>query len=149
MGVEIIHHQHDFLCVGRVDIHQFANEGRPILARSMLGDFHITLSYQWLTGQKDLAHPAGFKCVIDSFGVSWLQRQALSFVMEKQFCTFIHTDLRKAGSIGTGVDVQDIFHAPDKCCAGLRGDTPALFQPRLEFVFFSVLRTVSWLTCSV
>src|SRR5947209_2637969 len=32
--------------------------------------------------------------------------------------------------------------------ARFRGDTPTLFQPGMTPVFFSTLRTVSWLTCS-
>src|SRR5258708_29186477 len=101
-----------------------------------------------LTSQKQLAHPFGFKRVINPLRLAWLQRQALSFVPEELFGTFVHANLWKTWIVGTGIHLQDIFHAPHKGRTRLRGDTPALFQPRLEFGFFSTLRTVSWLTCS-
>src|SRR5205807_9766824 len=45
--------------------------------------------------------------------------------------------------VGSVVNLQDIFHRTDEFGIGLRRDAPLLLQPRLEFVFFSVRRTVS------
>src|SRR5712664_674768 len=89
-----------------------------------------------LTSQKQLAHPYGFKRVINMLRLARLQRQALSFVLEQLFGTFVHADLWKTWIVGTGIYLQHIFHAPHKGRARLRRDTPALFQPGLEFVFF-------------
>ena len=41
------------------------------------------------------------------------------------------------------VDLQHVLHRTDELGVGLRRDAPLLLQPRLEFVFFSVRRTVS------
>src|SRR5437588_12290661 len=60
----------------------------------------------------------------------------------------IHADLRMGGIIRTRVDREHIFHMIHKVGVGLRRNTPALLQPRLEFVFFNTCRIVSWLTLS-
>lgn len=93
----------------------------------MLGDFDLSLSPQWLTGQKQLAHPRGFKGVINPFRLSWLHGNPLSFVSEQLFGTFIHADLWKTRIVETGIHLQHIFHTPHKGGARLRQDTPALF----------------------
>src|SRR5437899_11528452 len=68
MSIEVIHHQHDFLGFGVVNVDQFANEVRPILTRAMLGDFDLPLSRQRFTGQENLTHASRFKDVIDPLG---------------------------------------------------------------------------------
>ena len=100
MGVEVIHHQHQCLSRGIVHIDQFADEMSPILAGPPLGDFHLPLSREWLAGQKQLAHPRGFKCVIKPFRPTFLHGKPLSFVLEQVFGTFIHADLWKARIVG-------------------------------------------------
>src|SRR5215210_4391467 len=51
-------------------------------------------------------------------------------------------------SVGLFVEVQDLFHAPHELGVVLGWDHPLLDQVRLEFVFLSVLRTVSCETFS-
>ena len=72
MRIEVIHHEHNFLCLGVMHVHQFANEVCPVLTGSVLSDFDETFSSQWFTGQENLAHPCCFKRVIDSFRLSRL-----------------------------------------------------------------------------
>src|SRR5208337_265590 len=43
------------------------------------------------------------------------------------------------------VDFENIFHPPDELSIVFFGKAPLLFQPRLNCIFFSVLRTVSGL----
>ena len=43
----------------------------------------------------------------------------------------------------TVVNLQHVLHGADELSIALRRDAPALLQPRLELVFFSVWRTVS------
>ena len=65
------------------------------------------------------------------------------FVLEPLLADLIHADLRKARVVGTGVDTQHILHLVDKQSVLLGGNAPLLFEPGLQFVFFSVRRTVS------
>jgi len=52
------------------------------------------------------------------------------------------------GIIRSLVDGEHIFHVIDKVGVGLWWNAPALFQPRLELIFFNTCRTVSWLMLS-
>src|SRR5215216_4281223 len=57
--------------------------------------------------------------------------------------TLIKADHRPPGIERPGIHVQDIFHLRDEGGIGFGRDFPFDFQPRLEFVFLSVRRTVS------
>src|SRR5262249_29250247 len=54
----------------------------------------------------------------------------------------VETHHRKARVIGLGVEIQDLLHPPDKFATDRR-DTPLLFQPGFNCVFFRVRPTVS------
>jgi hypothetical protein len=45
--------------------------------------------------------------------------------------------------IGAAIDIQNLFHGRHELGIGLRRNHPANLPPGLEFVFLSVLRTVS------
>ena len=63
---------------------------------------------------------------------------------------FIKADHRLRSVIRSLIDIQHLFHLADKLGIGIgigRND-PLLATPRLEFVFLSVLRTVSSLISS-
>src|SRR3712207_326292 len=60
----------------------------------------------------------------------------------------IEADHRLLRIVGLLVEVQDLFHAPHESSVVLGRDHPLLDQVRLEFVFLSVLRTVSCETFS-
>src|SRR5579872_2993203 len=82
------------------------------------------------------------------FSRPWCYRSRRSRIAEQLFAHFIHADLRILRVVSPDIDGQHIFHASDKLRIGFRSDTPLLFEPGLEFVFFSTCRTVSWLTAS-
>jgi hypothetical protein len=50
VGVEIVHHQHEFFGLGVMDIDSFADEVSPILTGATLGDFDLSPPCQRLTG---------------------------------------------------------------------------------------------------
>ena len=54
MGGQVIHHQHDFLRLGVVDIDQFLDKMSPILAGFLLRHLHHAFSRQWFAGQLSL-----------------------------------------------------------------------------------------------
>ena len=54
-----------------------------------------------------------------------------------------HTNHGSLRIVGLLVEVQDLFHPPHELGVLLGWDNPLLDQVRLEFVFLSVLRTVS------
>src|SRR5262249_57398906 len=60
----------------------------------------------------------------------------------------VDTDDGAVGVVGSLVDLQDVLHPPDELGVGVGRDAPHLDQPRLQFVFLSVRRTVSCETLS-
>src|SRR5690606_9934629 len=70
-------------------------------------------------------------------------RQRVARFLRLLFATLVKTHQRLGGGAGSMINGQDIFHSADKVGAFFRRDTPLFFQPGLEFIFFSVVRTVS------
>lgn len=70
------------------------------------------------------------------------KRQRLAHVRQQLLGTFFKADARHLGIGGPGIQIQDVFHAPDEL-ASYRGNTPLLLLPGFEDIFFSVRRTVS------
>src|SRR6266568_2393428 len=56
--------------------------------------------------------------------------------MEDVLDVYTQTHQRAERVIGLGVDVQDVFHVPDELATGRTRQTPVLFQPGLEIIFF-------------
>ena len=56
---------------------------------------------------------------------------------------FVEADHGTLGVIRSLVDIQRVFHVAHELGVGVGRDDPLLAKPRLEFVFFSVRRTVS------
>ena len=74
---------------------------------------------------------------------SGLCRQGFSDISQKLRGRLVKADHRPFGITGFDVEVQHVLHGRHKLTAHLR-DAPLLFPPRLERVFFSRSRTVSW-----
>lgn len=62
--------------------------------------------------------------------------------------TFVKAHDGVRAVVGRFIEIEHIFHASDQFRAHL-GNTPLLLLPRLEVVFLSIRRTVSWLIESV
>jgi len=75
-------------------------------------------------------------------------RQGIANFRKQLLADFIETNLRKSCIIGPLIHAEHVFHRRDKGGIRLRWNAPLLFEPGLEFVFLSVIRTVSWLTLS-
>jgi hypothetical protein len=61
---------------------------------------------------------------------------------------FIKTDQRPFRIVRPLIHIQHLFHLANKLGVGIGRNDPLLVTPRLEFVFFSVFRTVSSLISS-
>src|SRR5215211_263027 len=78
-------------------------------------------------------------------GCHWLRRCCLC---QQLPAGLVQAHLRPLRVVGTGVDIEDILHAPDELGIGLRRDAPLFLQVGLEFVCFKTWRTVSYETVS-
>ena len=94
--------------------------------------------------QLSRAFGGGVQALLHALGI--VLRAALQFRQavprdgrdDSAFGSLVQTDLREPGIIRPVVDI-----AEDKVGILFRWDAPARLQPRLEFVFLSVWRTVS------
>src|ERR1035437_5034886 len=148
MGVEVIHHDHNFLCLGIDHIRKVLHGVRPIFSGALVGDFDKAHSHQRLKEHKQVCDPFPLGFVILSLGLTRLNRNGVSQIGQQLFTGFIHTHLRSVWIIWLGIHLQNVFHVTDKGCAGLGRNAPFFFQPRLKFVFLSVVRMVSCETLS-
>src|SRR5258706_6036136 len=146
MGVEIVHDEHDLLRLHIVLGEQFQQASRPSLSWcAACSPMPVALASKRLTGNEHVAGSFLLIGVVLAPGLTWLHVLWRMLVFHQILAHLIHTEQRAARVVGTTIDIQHIFHAPDKLGGGL-GKAPLLFQPGLEFIFFSAWRTVSWLT---
>ncbi len=143
MSVEVVHHDHNFLCQGIVVIRKFLHGNRPIFSRTLIGDFDKSLSHQRLKEHKQIGYTFPFVLIIDPLRLSRLSRQGFIYIREQLFAGLIHAYQGILGIMRTGINLQDIFHITDKSSIGLRRNAIFFFQPRLKFFFLSVVRMVS------
>src|SRR5260370_34143257 len=61
----------------------------------------------------------------------------------------LHAAHGKCWIIGLAVQVEDISHVIHKVAIGFFWEAPGFFEPGLQLVFLSVVRTVSGLMCSI
>src|SRR5664280_1245694 len=148
MGVEVIHHNHNLLRLGIDFICKLLHGMCPILAGALIGNFDKPFSGQWLEEHKQVRHSFSFVFIIDSLRQARLSWKGLAQIGHQLFAGLIHAHLGSFWIIRLGVYLQNVFHITDKSRIGLRWNAIFFFQPRLNFVFLSVVRMVSCETLS-
>jgi hypothetical protein len=148
MGMQIVHHEADFLHMGRMVINKFLDKVRPIHLGPRRSDFGIPLASSGCKSHKNIGSAISLLFSVIS---QWLARlsgeRGTDFPKQLgQHC--IHTHLRALRIIRFFVDISDFFHVADEGGIWLWRNTPFFLLPRLQFVFFHVRRTVSWDTAS-
>ena len=148
MGVQVVHHQHDPFSVNVVLIDKSLYHVRPVHFRATLSDLNSTPSVQRREQHEQAAHSVTLILVVVCRycpRCRWTRRSRLFDLL---FARLIHTHQSLIPIIRALVDFQHVFHRTHKLCALRRRYAPTLLQPRLEFVFFNTLRTVSVLMVS-
>lgn len=138
MGVEVVLDQDDLLGFGEVLLGQIAQVVSIVDTRFGFSHANMTPSFQWSTEHKQGGHPVALIFVVKTPGPSGTQRQRRSSFPGKLLGRFIQTNQGTLRIAGPLVDGKDVFHAADKLGLVFGRDTPLLFQPRFNFVFFSV-----------
>lgn len=106
------------------------------LELSVLGnDLDVKPAGLLFNEHKQVGHTVPSVLVVISLALPGLGRQHLARLIE--------VDLRAFGRIRLGLQIEHVFHRRDEISAD-RCYAPLLFQPRLEFIFLSTLRTDSW-----
>jgi hypothetical protein len=84
--------------------------------------------------------------VVATLGTARSEAQRLADLGEQLAGALVEADHRTLRVVGLLVEVQHLLHPPDEPGAPFGRDHPALDQVGAQFVFLSVLRTVSWET---
>jgi len=142
MCVEIVLHQDDDLSV-RVDlVGEMAKAFSVILLGPSFRHHHVTLPGQRFKHHEEVGHALANVLIVIMGRLSGTARLGGAGLADQLLAGFVQTHHRTSGVIGPLVHLQDVLHLPDKFGVGLGRNTPLLAQPRLEFVFLSVRRTV-------
>ena len=143
MGIEIIQHHHEFLCVREVYIAELFDAVCPIDTGTGVRHLDMPPAFQRSKHHKQIAHPVPFIFRIVACWVTSFHRQRKPGFFPLLLTRFIETPLRIFLRVGTLIPLQHIFHRTDKLRIGFWGNTPTGFQPRLKLVFFRTWRIVS------
>ena len=117
--------------------------------RAPPGDLDVPPAQQRGEQQEETAHPLPHVLVVLAGGLPRFGRQRRAAVGEELLAALVQADQGVLGVGGALVDVEDVLHRRDEGGVALRGQTPVLLQPGLEFVFLRVRRTASRLAPSV
>jgi hypothetical protein len=143
MGIEIVTHHSDFMCLWQMNINQVLHTISEILFCPACGDFHVPPTSQRLQEQKQVASALALLFVVITLRFARLYRQGLLFLVNQLIGNLIKADHRIKRVIGFSIQIQNIFHPPDKVSPNHGRNTPFLLDPRFQFVFFRTNLTAS------
>ena len=94
MGIKIIHHEADFLCMRIMLIHKFLDKVGPINFCPLLSDFGMTLTSSWFKSHKNVCGPNSLiLCIISQRLPRCRWKRSTDFTNQLGR-HFIHTHLR-------------------------------------------------------
>src|SRR5215207_6932136 len=125
-----------------------AHHGSELQLSALLGHSHFSSALERFEGQEHVGHTPSLILKVDTLWLAGLACKRLSHLGQQLAGPLVEADYGSLRIVGLLVEVQDLFHAPHELGVVLRWDHPLLDQVRLEFVFLSVLRTVSCETFS-
>lgn len=144
MGVEVIQHYSDLFGFWKMNFNQVLHAPGKILLGALVSSFDIPPTCQGLQKHEQVVStfPSILEVITPWFSISHWQRH-LGFA-HHLIGHLVKTNHWKGWLIRLGVQIEDIFHAPDKSSANDSWDTPFLALPGFEIVFFSTKRTASY-----
>src|SRR5829696_2018114 len=126
-----------------------AHHGGELQLSAMLGHSHLSSALEGFEGQEHVGHTPSLILKVDTLWLAGLAGKRLSHLGQQLAWPLVETHYGSLRIVGLLVKVQDLFHPPHELLGVVLGwDHPLLDQVRLEFVFLSVLRTVSCETFS-
>ena len=142
MGVEIVHHHANTLCIGKVDIYQVFHGIGPIIASPTVSDVDMPPGSQWFKEHEQVTGSVALVFVIVASRWPWHRWARYAGFANQLLGFLIKADGWISGVVGHFIHIQDIFHGSHKLRARF-GYAPRFALPRLEVVFFKRWRTVS------
>ena len=145
MGIQVVHDQYDPLRRLVLFVQEVSQREGPIHASPPLRYPDMPVAAKRFDKHEDVARAEAFVFRVIPQRLAGTQRQRLPDFAHELFAGFIHANRGKSGIVEPVVDFENIFHPPDELAIVFLRKAPLLFQPRLNCIFFSVLRTVSGL----
>src|SRR5512134_1110500 len=143
MRVQVVQDQHDDLGCRVMHVGQVAHPLGEIHPGPPLRDLGKPVGREGLEGDEDIGRAVAEVLVIEAFDLTRLRRDRHPRFADQLGVHFVDADHR-AQRVGRPlVDIQHILHGSHEFGILARWDDPLLLQPRLEFVFLRVRRTVS------
>src|ERR687896_879722 len=143
MRVQVVLHQHDFLCPGIADVHQVLDRLCIIHRGAPRCHQHLAPTRQRLEHHEQVPRAMAFVLIVDALRASGCRRERRADILHQLLGPFIKADQRPLRVIRSLIHRQGIFHRTDELGVRLRRNDPLLLQPGLEVIFLSVCRTVS------
>src|SRR5919206_1027383 len=127
-----------------------AHHGGELQLSAVLGHSHLSSALEGFEGQEHVGHTPPLILKVDTtlWRAGLGSKKRLSHLGQQLARSLVEADDRAFWVVGLFVEVQDLFHPPHELGVMLGWDHPLLDEVRLEFVFLSVLRTVSCETFS-
>lgn len=142
MAVQIVQHDSDHFRLWKEFIDQGLHLVGELLAGAALGHDSLSPSSQGLEQQKEVTTPLPFILIILSTGPAGFHRQGLPNIHQQLTRPLVKTDHRTPRIIRLGIQVQHIFHPPNKIRCHLR-NAASFLLPGFDLFFFSTRQTVS------
>src|SRR5262249_1316805 len=141
--VEVVENDPDHHGVRIALIDQPLHLLREVLLGSAFGYFHVSPARLRLDKHEEITRAFAFVFIIVTLKAPRRGWQWRAWLREQLPAGLIKVNLRPPRIIRLGTERQDVLHGGDERPANL-SETPLLFQPRLELVFLSARRTVSF-----
>ena len=143
MAGKVVQHDHDARRLGAMHIDQRLHALRPGERLPVIGDLHVAPVLQEGKAQKQIAHAVALiGPLVACQGASGRGEGGDDLAM-RLLIRLVKADERPSRVAGARIDLQDIFPLSDKRGIRLGRYFPRPLQPRLQFVFLRVPRTVS------
>ena len=143
MSVQVVANPSDFFDIGKILLQENPHFMCPILFCFEFTNGNATPSSQRLREHKNIRNTRPFVFIIDTPRMVSRRGNRRSCFLEKLHWLLIHDDDRCLNFVGKTVNIEYCLHPRDELPARFWRDYPVLHFATRDFVFFSVLRTVT------
>ncbi len=144
MCIEIVHHKCYFICIWILLVRQPFDEFCPVFFLLELRYLYQALSFQGFVGHEYIDHPMPYIFIIHTGFLSCFHWNGNLACRDQLFWGLIHADHGVLLIVGPFVNIQHLFHVRNELGVAFWRYHPALYFPRLKFVFFKTFPTETW-----
>src|SRR5215210_4583091 len=148
VGIQVVADQDQALRLRIVLLQESLDAPRPFDLATLRRDPHAPPTAQRLEEHEEVRHPFALVFVVHTARPARRHLHRGPRLRDELLARLVHADDGSKRIVRTFVDFKDVLHLPDELGVGLGRDAPHLDQPRLQLVFLSVRRIVSWETVS-